>query len=85
VFVTEIGRVVQRLKAAGTTVLMVEQNVRLALAVADRFVALRDGLVLAHGRWATSRAPTKTWCVASTSSPEGFLPSDLYSDLLDLS
>jgi len=49
VFVTEIGRVVQRLKAEGTTVLMVEQNVRLALAVADRFVALRDGLVLAQG------------------------------------
>ncbi len=49
VFVTEIGRVVQRLKAEGATVLMVEQNVRLALAVADRFVALRDGLVLAQG------------------------------------
>ena len=49
VFVTEIGRVVQGLKAEGTTVLMVEQNVRLALAVADRFVALRDGQVLAHG------------------------------------
>jgi branched-chain amino acid transport system ATP-binding protein len=49
VFVTEIGRVVQRLKAEGTTVLMVEQNVRLALAVADRFVALRDGQVLAQG------------------------------------
>jgi ABC-type branched-subunit amino acid transport system ATPase component len=28
---------------------MVEQNVRLALAVADRFVALRDGQVLAQG------------------------------------
>ena len=49
VFVTEIGRVVQRLKEEGTTVLMVEQNVRLALAVADRFVALRDGQVLAQG------------------------------------
>jgi branched-chain amino acid transport system ATP-binding protein len=49
VFVAEIGRIVQRLKDAGTTVLMVEQNVRLALAVADRFVALRDGLVLADG------------------------------------
>ena len=49
VFVTEIGSVVQRLKDGGTTVLMVEQNVRLALAVADRFVALRDGQVLAHG------------------------------------
>ena len=49
VFVTEIGRIVERLKAEGTTVLMVEQNVRLALAVADRFVALRDGQVLAQG------------------------------------
>jgi len=49
VFVTEIGRVVQRLKDEGATVLMVEQNVRLALAVADRFVALRDGQVLAQG------------------------------------
>jgi branched-chain amino acid transport system ATP-binding protein len=49
VFVTEIGTVVKRLKDEGTTVLMVEQNVRLALAVADRFVALRDGQVLAHG------------------------------------
>ena len=46
---TEIGRIVERLKAEGTTVLMVEQNVRLALAVADRFVALRDGQVLAQG------------------------------------
>jgi branched-chain amino acid transport system ATP-binding protein len=49
VFVAEIGRIVERLKTGGTTVLMVEQNVRLALAVADRFVALRDGLVLAQG------------------------------------
>ena len=46
--VAEIGRIVERLKAAGTTVLMVEQNVRLALAIAERFVALRDGWV-AHG------------------------------------
>jgi branched-chain amino acid transport system ATP-binding protein len=49
VFVAEIGRTVERLKAAGATILMVEQNVRLALTVADRYVALRDGRVLAHG------------------------------------
>ncbi len=48
-FVAEIGRTVERLKAARTTMLMVEQNVRLALAVADRFVALRDGRVLVEG------------------------------------
>ncbi|HKW94236.1 MAG TPA: ABC transporter ATP-binding protein [Methylomirabilota bacterium] len=49
VFVAEIGRVVTRLRTGGTTVLMVEQNIRLALAVADRFVALRDGELLAGG------------------------------------
>src|SRR5205814_10163166 len=49
VFVAEIGRAIQRLKGEGRTVLMVEQNVRLALAIADRFLALRDGLALAHG------------------------------------
>ncbi len=48
-FVAEIGRTVTELRAAGTTMLVVEQNVRLALAVADRFVALRDGRVVAHG------------------------------------
>jgi branched-chain amino acid transport system ATP-binding protein len=49
VFVTEIGHTIERLKAAGSTMLMVEQNVRLALKVADRFVALRDGQVLVDG------------------------------------
>jgi branched-chain amino acid transport system ATP-binding protein len=49
VFVTEIGRTIERLKAAGATMLMVEQNVRLALRIADRFVALRDGQVLVAG------------------------------------
>jgi branched-chain amino acid transport system ATP-binding protein len=48
-FVAEIGRTIERLKAARTTMLMVEQNVRLALAVADRFVALRDGRILVEG------------------------------------
>ncbi len=48
--VAEIGRVIGRLREAGTPMLLVEQNVRLALAVADRFVALRDGRVVAEGR-----------------------------------
>jgi branched-chain amino acid transport system ATP-binding protein len=49
VFVAEIGRTIERLKGAGATMLMVEQNVRLALKIADRFVALRDGRVLVDG------------------------------------
>jgi branched-chain amino acid transport system ATP-binding protein len=48
-FVNEIGSIMLRLKAAGTTMLMVEQNIKLALAVADRFLILRDGLVTEHG------------------------------------
>ncbi|MFI5015227.1 MAG: ABC transporter ATP-binding protein [Hyphomicrobiales bacterium] len=48
-FVNEIGAIILRLKAAGTTMLMVEQNIKLALAVADRFLILRDGLVTERG------------------------------------
>ncbi len=49
VFVGEIGQTVERLRGEGITILLVEQNVRLALRVADRFVALRDGRVLCEG------------------------------------
>ena len=48
-FVQEIAGIIQRLKGEGTTMLLVEQNVNLALDVADRFVILRDGLVLEGG------------------------------------
>jgi len=44
-FVAEIGRVMQGLKAAGITMVLIEQNLKLALAVADRFLILRDGSV----------------------------------------
>ncbi|MDX1432423.1 MAG: ABC transporter ATP-binding protein [Gammaproteobacteria bacterium] len=50
VFVEEIGTIAARLKEAGTTMLMVEQNLRLALAVCDRFIVLRDGKVVEGGR-----------------------------------
>lgn len=49
-FVEEIGGIMVRLKEAGTTMLMVEQNLRLALKVCDRFIILRDGLMLEGGR-----------------------------------
>src|SRR5262245_31912534 len=41
-FVEEIAALMGRLKQAGTTMLMVEQNIKLALAVADRFLVLRN-------------------------------------------
>ena len=44
-FVEEISGIVTSLKARGVTMILVEQNIRLALAVADRFLILRDGRV----------------------------------------
>jgi branched-chain amino acid transport system ATP-binding protein len=48
-FVNEIGSIMNRLKARGVTMLMVEQNIKLALSIADRFLILRDGLVSERG------------------------------------
>jgi len=48
-FVQEIGRIMQTLKGAGTTMLLVEQNIGLAMSVADRFYILRDGRIVHAG------------------------------------
>ena len=48
--VKEIGGITARLKQAGRTMLVVEQNLRLALEVCDRFIILRDGQVVEGGR-----------------------------------
>lgn len=37
------------LKAEGVTLLMVEQNLKLAFRAADRFIVLRDGVVVDGG------------------------------------
>jgi branched-chain amino acid transport system ATP-binding protein len=44
-FVAEIASIVAALKRQGVTMMIVEQNIRLALSVADRFLILRDGRV----------------------------------------
>jgi branched-chain amino acid transport system ATP-binding protein len=44
-FVREIATIMTALKQRGVTMLIVEQNIRLALSVADRFLILRDGRV----------------------------------------
>jgi branched-chain amino acid transport system ATP-binding protein len=48
-FVQEIGHIMQALKAAGKTMLLVEQNIGLAMSVADRFCVLRDGRIVYAG------------------------------------
>jgi len=44
--VSEIASIVTSLKRQHVTMVMVEQNLRLALSVADRIVVLRDGVVV---------------------------------------
>jgi branched-chain amino acid transport system ATP-binding protein len=48
-FVSEIADIMMRLKRGGTTMLMVEQNIKLALDTADRFLVLKDGTVAERG------------------------------------
>lgn len=48
-FVEEIGNIVNALKRQGRTMLLVEQNLALAAAVADRFYILRDGETVDSG------------------------------------
>jgi len=45
-FVTEIAAIVAALKQRRVTMMIVEQNLRLALSVADRILVLRDGVVV---------------------------------------
>ena len=47
--VGEIGRVLLQLKAAGLSILLVEQNVQLALRVADRVYVMSKGQIVYHG------------------------------------
>jgi branched-chain amino acid transport system ATP-binding protein len=48
-FVDEIAEIMARLKRTGITMLMVEQNIKLALDTADRFLVLKDGTVAERG------------------------------------
>jgi branched-chain amino acid transport system ATP-binding protein len=49
ILVQEIFNVVRRIRDEGTTVLLVEQNVRQTLAIADRAYVLETGRVGMHG------------------------------------
>ena len=56
-FVAEIGRIIAALKQERVPMVMVEQNIRLAMSVADRVLVLRDGVVVEqHGRGADEEA-----------------------------
>ena len=48
-FVDEIFKIIQQVSAAGTTVLLVEQNAKKALAIADRAYVLETGKIALSG------------------------------------
>lgn len=49
-FVNEVAEIMLKLKGDGVPMLIVEQNLHLAFAAADRFIILRDGEILEGGR-----------------------------------
>jgi branched-chain amino acid transport system ATP-binding protein len=51
-------RIIKRLNDAGTTILLVEQNARLALKLADYGYVLESGSIRMQGEAATLRADT---------------------------
>ncbi|MGE4480231.1 ABC transporter ATP-binding protein [Acidocella sp.] len=59
VIVQEVMRTIARMKKEGMSVLLVEQNARLALQLADRAYVLSDGEVVYDGDAAALKADTK--------------------------
>jgi len=53
-FVEEIASIMHRMKEDGVTMLLVEQNMRLALEISDRYLILRDGHVIDAGSTANA-------------------------------
>jgi branched-chain amino acid transport system ATP-binding protein len=58
VIVDQIFEMIQRLRASGLTILLVEQNAAKALAIADRAYVMRLGRIAAQGSAAEIRAAT---------------------------
>jgi len=56
IIVAEVGRTIARLKAEGQSILLVEQNMKLALELADEIVILNTGRVAYTGTAAEARA-----------------------------
>ncbi|HXQ65997.1 MAG TPA: ABC transporter ATP-binding protein [Alphaproteobacteria bacterium] len=54
--VNEIAAIIALLKGRGIAMLIVEQNIKLALSIADRFLILRDGRVSERGDIASGTA-----------------------------
>ena len=49
-FVGEIFKIIEKVSAGGTTVLLVEQNAKKALSIADRAYVLETGKIIKEGK-----------------------------------
>ena len=49
ILVTEIFKIIEKLKEQGVTVLLVEQNAKMALSIADRAYVLETGRIVLEG------------------------------------
>ena len=49
IFVEEIFKIIKEISASGTTVLLVEQNAKKALSIADRAYVLETGNIVLSG------------------------------------
>lgn len=49
IFIQEIFRIIQEIQSQGTTVLLIEQNAKMALSIADRGYVLETGKVVLEG------------------------------------
>ncbi|MBW2000165.1 MAG: ABC transporter ATP-binding protein, partial [Deltaproteobacteria bacterium] len=50
VMVQEIGRIIEEINERGTSILLVEQNARLALRIAHRGYVIETGLIVLEGK-----------------------------------
>ncbi len=49
IFIKEIFSIIQEIKQQGTTVLLIEQNAKMALSIADRGYVLETGKIVLRG------------------------------------
>lgn len=49
IFIKEIFQIIQEIQSQGTTVLLIEQNAKMALQVADRAYVLENGKIVLSG------------------------------------
>src|SRR5207237_1433155 len=83
--VAEVGRTIAKLKAQGQSIVLVEQNVKMALELADEAVILNTGRVAFSGSAAGVPEPKADWTESAAKHfKTAFLKSKHWQDLTPL-